>query len=60
MPDIYVVNFNRPNKLFVNNGNETFRDVTASAGVGFSGGSAQAVVSDFDNDGDIDVIVAND
>ncbi len=58
-PDIYVVNFNRPNKLFINNQNETFRDVTASAGVGFAGASLQAVVSDYDQDEDLDLFVVN-
>jgi hypothetical protein len=57
LPDIFVVNFNRPNKLFINNGNETFRDVSTASGVGQAGPSLQATVSDYDQDGDIDIFV---
>lgn len=58
-PDIFVVNFNRPNKLYINNGNETFRDVSTSAGVGGAGPGQQAVVADYDQDGDTDLFVVN-
>ena len=57
--DLYVVNFKRPNKLYINNKNETFKDTTAPAGVGFSGASVQAAAVDFDADGDIDIFVVN-
>ena len=57
--DLYIANFDRPNKLYVNNKNETFRDVTQSAGVGFTGASEQVTVSDYDGDGDFDLFIAN-
>ncbi|HSE39559.1 MAG TPA: FG-GAP-like repeat-containing protein [Acidobacteriota bacterium] len=57
--DLYVVNFQRPNKLYLNNGNETFRDATASSGAGFSGASQQAAAVDYDGDEDIDIFVVN-
>ena len=49
------------NVLFRNNGDGTFSDVTATLGVGANGGrSMQAVFTDFDLDGDLDLYVAND
>jgi hypothetical protein len=57
--DLYVVNFQRANKLYLNNGNETFRDATANAGVGFSGASQHAAAIDYDGDEDIDIFVVN-
>jgi hypothetical protein len=38
-PAFYLVNFGQPNRLYRNNGNQTFTDVTQSAGVGFNGKS---------------------
>ena len=58
-PDIYVVNFQKTNKMYFNNGNETFRDVTTSAKVGFSGASQHAVAVDYDGDENIDLFVVN-
>lgn len=49
------------NVLYQNNGDGTFTDVTAAAAVAASGGrSMQAIFSDFDNDNDVDLYVAND
>ncbi len=49
------------NFLYRNNGDGTFTDVTAEAGVAASGGrSMQAIFSDFDQDIDMDLYVAND
>ena len=57
------------NKLYLNNGNLTFTDVTASAGVGglyvdvfgdlVSDGACVAAFSDYDNDGLLDIFVGN-
>ncbi|WP_347246082.1 CRTAC1 family protein [Thermogutta sp.] len=58
-PDIFVNNYG-PNKLYHNNGDGTFTDVTDRAGV--SGGNrmgAGAAFLDYDNDGDLDLYVAN-
>src|SRR3977135_3699800 len=46
------------NRLFRNEGDMKFRDVTASAGVAAAGYSMGAAVGDFDNDGNVDLFVA--
>ena len=48
------------NVLFVNRGDGTFEDVTARAGVGDRGLALAAAATDFDNDGDQDIYIAND
>ena len=49
------------NVLYKNNGDGTFTDVTETAGVAAHGGrSMQAIFSDFDEDNDMDLYVAND
>jgi hypothetical protein len=49
------------NRLFHNNGDGTFTDVSAQAGVDNAAGRAKGVtVADFDNDGWPDIYVAND
>ena len=49
------------NVLYRNNGDGTFTDITAEAGVAAIGGrSMQAIFSDFDEDNDVDLYVAND
>src|SRR6266404_1749885 len=55
-PDIYVTNFGK-NILYHNNGNGTFTDVTAKAGVVAGGWSASAGFLDYDNDGKLDLFV---
>jgi enediyne biosynthesis protein E4 len=58
--DLYVTAFG-PNALYRNNGDGTFTDVTAPAGVG--GGTNEWSTStgflDFDRDGDLDLYVVN-
>jgi hypothetical protein len=50
-----------PDVLYRNNGDGTFTDVTPGAGVGSTVGRGLGVVfGDYDNDGDVDVYVAND
>jgi hypothetical protein len=46
------------NRLFRNEGDMKFRDVTASAGVAAAGYSMGAAIGDFDNDGNVDLFVA--
>jgi enediyne biosynthesis protein E4 len=55
-PDIYVTNFGK-NILYHNNGNGTFTDVTAKAGVAGGGWSVSAGFLDYDNDGKLDLFV---
>ncbi|MFL6212775.1 MAG: CRTAC1 family protein [Blastocatellia bacterium] len=51
----------RPSHLFHNNGNGTFTDVSQASGIADSPGkSFGAVASDFNNDGLMDLFVAND
>jgi tetratricopeptide (TPR) repeat protein len=46
-----------PNLLLRNNGNATFADVTAAAGVGGSAGAVGVVPTDYDNRRDVDLLV---
>ncbi len=48
-----------PSRLFRNQGNGVFEDVTEKAGVGASGYGMAVAVGDFDNDGDPDIYVTN-
>src|SRR6185503_15637998 len=58
-PDLFVTTVRHGNRLFENQGNGTFRDITTAAGVGYIGHSAGAVFFDYDRDGRIDLFVAN-
>ncbi len=50
-----------PDALFENQGDGTFRDVSTQSGIdAFAGRSMGLVTFDYDDDGDIDVYVAND
>src|SRR6266513_3236111 len=58
-PDIYVTGYGRA-ILYHNNGNGTFTDVTAKAGVADEGGwSTSAGWFDYDKDGWLDLVVTN-
>ncbi|MGH9326647.1 MAG: CRTAC1 family protein [Terriglobia bacterium] len=58
-PDLYVTGYGRA-ILYHNNGNGTFADVTATAGVGDEGGwSTSAAWFDYDKDGYLDLVVCN-
>ncbi len=50
----------QPNRLYRNLGDWQFADVTAAAGVGNTGWSFAAAWADYDDDGQLDVFVAND
>ena len=56
--DLYVTNYG-PNQLFRNNGDGTFRDVAAKAGVDSRRWGSSAGFFDFDGDGDLDLYVVN-
>ena len=58
--DIYVSALNGgPNRLYRNMGNLIFQDVSAAAGVNYSGTSKLSSWADIDNDGDADLYVGN-
>jgi hypothetical protein len=56
-PDLYVTSYGK-NILYHNNGDGTFTDVTAKAGVAGGGWSVSAGFFDYDNDGKLDLFVA--
>lgn len=56
--DIYVTNVG-PNQLWRNQGDGTFRDVTAEAGVGDPLWGASAAFADLDADGRVDIYLTN-
>jgi len=55
--DLYVTGFGA-NQLFRNNGDGTFTDTAARAGVAAGGWSSSAGFFDYDRDGDLDLFVA--
>jgi hypothetical protein len=61
--DLYVVNgrypVGEPNRLYINNGNGTFKEVAKEAGVADSSWGLGASFADIDNDGDLDLFVSN-
>jgi len=58
-PDLFVTTVRHGNRLFENLGNGTFRDITAQAGVGYTGHSSGPVFFDYDGDGLLDLFVTN-
>lgn len=48
-----------PNRLYRNQGNGTFVDVTSAAGVGDQSYGMSCAVGDYDGDGDVDLYVTN-
>jgi enediyne biosynthesis protein E4 len=57
--DLYIVNEHSMNKLYQNQGNETFTDVASAVGVYDNGGGRGGSWADYDNDGDLDLYVTN-
>ncbi len=55
--DLYVSNYNEPNRLYRNRGDGTFTDVAAAAGVALPLASHVVVTGDFDDDGRTDLFV---
>jgi enediyne biosynthesis protein E4 len=59
-PDVFITQFGGPNRLLRNQGDGTFKEVTALAGVGGNGRwGASATFFDYDRDGLLDLYVAN-
>src|SRR5581483_6551782 len=59
MPSLVKTGPKYSNRLFHNNGNETFTDVTERAAVAGAGYGMGVAVGDFDNDGRPDIFLAN-
>lgn len=59
LADLFVTSVRKGNRLYHNEGNNVFADVTKNAGVGYVGHSSGAVFFDYDNDGKLDLFVAN-
>jgi hypothetical protein len=57
--DIYLGNSNAANNLFRNNGDGTFTDVSVQYGVADATSTFSVGWADYDNDGDLDLYVAN-
>ena len=56
--DCYLTNHSTTMKLLQNDGSGYFTDVTDEAGLGASGFVLQAKMTDFDNDGFVDVLIS--
>ncbi len=61
--DIYVSvsgkGDNRNNLLYINNGNSTFTEQALKYGISHNGHTTQSTFFDYDNDGDLDLYLAN-
>lgn len=58
-PDIYVANAGSSNRLYRNNGDGTFQDVTVSAGLGGQQWTTSTVMADLNGDGLADIYDVN-
>ena len=57
--DLFVAMRDQPNRLFRNDGAESFTDVTAESGLGDPRRTVGVVWFDYDRDGDLDIHVSN-
>ena len=57
--DLYVSNLARPNLLHRNEGRGTFRQIAEEMGLQHAGSTYGAFPADYDNDGDLDLLLAN-
>ena len=57
--DMFVVNENATNKLFSNQRQGSFKDITEESGLISSGGSGSVAVGDYNNDGFLDLFITS-
>ena len=57
--DLYVTTVRGGNMLFENDGHGKFKDISAAAGVNYTGHSSSAVFFDYDRDGRLDLFLVN-
>ncbi|MBV9705970.1 MAG: CRTAC1 family protein [Chloroflexi bacterium] len=57
--DLYIVKWSAPNRLFRNNRNGTFTDITHSSGTGYVGNGNAAIWFDYNGDGLLDLYIGN-
>jgi len=55
--DVFVTNYDSPNRLWINDGKGGFTEAGRAAGLDFSGPSHSAYFDDFDGDGDLDLFL---
>ncbi len=58
--DLFVVNGNAADRLYLNHGDGTFSDVAAAHGIADTSAAWSVVVGDYDADGDLDFYVINE
>jgi len=56
--DLFTTNHVNPNRLYLNNGNETFTNIAQAAGIAGPQDGFAISWGDFDRDGDLDVLIA--
>lgn len=56
---IFSAFFNNPSRLFINNQDGTFSEKAMDYGIGHTGQGRGISCLDYDNDGDIDILIAN-
>jgi len=54
-----ILDYKGHNELYINLGNDRFREESEKFGLGFSGFSTQAAFFDYDHDGDLDMVLIN-
>lgn len=55
--DIFVCNYESPNRLWLNDGHGQFTECAGTARLAFAGPSQSAYFADFDSDGDLDLFL---
>ena len=57
--DFIATNPDNPNRLFLNNQDNRFTDISASSGFNNAGRARGLASADYDNDGDVDILIIN-